>query len=529
MLAPGRHARRVPRHKRDLPRWIAWPAVVVLTGASLGLGFFDLTKKSLWLDEGYSWLNSDQSLSTISHIARQDGWHLIPYYLVVHSMISLFGDSVFVLRAPSVVAAGLTVPLLYLLVSRLGGRLAGVYAGLLFVVSEPLVYWQQNARDYTFVVLFAVGSVLAEVVGLQTQKIWPFVVWVIVTGAGCYTHPEMLFVVPPELLVWFFWGTKRTRIILGVFAGAGALLSLPVIGQATHGAVYQVSFLNGPNHESATEIASFLASAAGTAAPVTAADHALLGITFGIAVIGVALLGSDFVENGCRSENLGLALTLAWLVMPVLASWLGSETGHPSFLDRYVIVSLPAASAVVALVAVRIEPRALGAFAVVYMTIFRGGLVVHAYHYQIDDYRAATAYVLSETRPGDCITFSSDGGRMLYDYYSAGHRRAPLQELPPASNGPPKVVAAFQNFPVDVYTKLQSPPYVSQISSVCSRFFVMTSHLGTPSGSPSYRQTFSSYMQLETSLATDYRKVGGQAFTNVTMEVWNRVHVAGKA
>ena len=120
---------------------------MLLTGASLGLGFFDLTKRSLWLDEGYTWMTSAQNTKTIFAIARTQGWHQVPYYMLIHSMIALFGDSSFVLRTPSVIAGALSVPLLYALVNRLGGRLAGIYTCVLYVCSEPLVFWQQNARD----------------------------------------------------------------------------------------------------------------------------------------------------------------------------------------------------------------------------------------------------------------------------------------------------------------------------------------------------------------------------------------------
>ncbi|HET6874824.1 MAG TPA: glycosyltransferase family 39 protein, partial [Acidimicrobiales bacterium] len=376
--------RPAPRHarRRELPGWLAWVVVAGLTGASLGLGFFDLTKRSLWLDEGYTWMTSAQNTKTIFAIARTQGWHQVPYYMLIHSMIALFGDSSFVLRAPSVIAGALSVPLLYALVNRLGGRLAGIYTCVLYVCSEPLVFWQQNARDYALVLLFSIGSVLALVVGLQNEKIWAFLVWAAVTGIGCYTHPEVLFLIPPEMIVLVFWArSNRTRIIAGSLVAVGAVASLPVLGQAAHGGVYQLTPLLPPNYGSATEISSFLASAAGSSAPVNSVSHALLGITFAVVLVAVALLATDLVDRGCQPQNLGLALGLAWLVMPVLLSWIASDTGHPSFLDRYVILSLPACSVVLGLVAVSVRPRALGLFGVVYLTIFRAGLLVGSYHY----------------------------------------------------------------------------------------------------------------------------------------------------
>jgi mannosyltransferase len=526
--------RPAPRHarRRELPGWLAWVVVAGLTGASLGLGFFDLTKRSLWLDEGYTWLTAVQNTKTIFAVARLQGWHLVPYYLLIHAMIAMFGDSSFVLRAPSVVAGALSVPLLYALVARLGGRLAGLYACTLFVCSEPLVFWQQNARDYALVVLFTVGSVLALVAGVQNEKVWPLIAWVVVTGIGCYTHPEVLFLVPPELIVAILWARSlRTRLLVGGVAAAGALASLPVLGQALHGVVYQTSPVGPPNYSSATEISSFLASATSSGAPADSLSHALLGITFVVVLIGVAQLASDLVDRGCQPENLGLALGLAWLVLPVLQAWIASETGRPSFLDRYVILSLPACSVVVALVVVRLEPRALGLFGVMYLTIFRAGLLVNSYHYPVDDYRSATKWILADARRGDCITFSSNPGRMLYDYYYKFYAKGgpwPVQVFPLAVDLAPPVVIRYVGLQAPQITYYQSLPFVAQASPYCQRIFVLTSHVGSPTGSAGYRLTYQSYEDLLSNLRHYYRLGPVRSLPGVAVSEWTRVHVAGR-
>ena len=529
MTAPLRHARPVPLRKRDLPAWIAWPVVAVLTGASLVLAFFDLTKRSLWLDEGYTWLTARQSLHGVVSIARTQGYHLLPYYLLIHYLTGWFGDSSFVLRAPSVVAGALAVPLLYLLVARLGGRLAGVYACVVFVASEPLVFWQQNARDYSLVVLFAVASMLAGVVAVQEERIWIFLVWGVVTALGCFTHTEMLLLLPPELLVMILWSRSlRARLSLLAMTALGAVVSLPVLGQAAHSSVYSITPLSPPNHDSATEIASFLASAAGNSAPQTPVDHALLGLTFALAVIGVALLGADIVDEGCTLSNMGLGVSLAWLAIPPVLSWIVSETGHPDFLDRYVILSLPAAAAMVALVAIRAKPRILGMFVVVYLTMFRTGVLVGSYHVPIDDYRSATQLILAGARPGDCITFSSGPGRILWDYYSARlphPSTVPAQVLPVAVNGPPAVVLYYTNQPEALLRRYQKLVNVKQTSSSCGHIWLLMSHYGNPTGNATYRYLYQSLHSLELNLAQYYSEDRHVAYPGVEVTFWTRVRL----
>lgn len=507
-----------------------WPArflVVALTGLSLFLGFYDLTKRSIWLDEGFSWLFADQRLSVVFDIARSENWHLLPYLLLLHATISVFGDSPSALRAPSVVAGAACVPILYALCVRLRGRSAGVVACVLFVVSEPLVFWQQNARDYTLVVLLALGSTLAAVVAIRAGKVWPLPIWALLLGIGCYTHPEMLFLVPVHLAVILLWGpSNRVRVATLVTTAIAGLCTLPILGEAVHSSVYQTSFLLPPNHDSATEIASFLASAASSVGPVTAVNHALLGITFAIALIGVAQLGADITERGCRPENLGLGLGLAWLLIPAVIDWLVSETGRQAFSDRYLILSLPAAALVLALVLDTVRPRALGLYAAAYLIIFHAGLLIQTYPYQLDDYRDSTKFVLSEARPGDCVTFEINDGRALYDYYvsqfTAGDNRryvVPVQVLPldvvTSSTLVDFLYEALGN--QQIYDS-QTPAKVAAIAPYCKRVFVVESHTGGSTDSASYDLL----QHLRGSLEQYYSRAGTKVFPSVDIQIFDR-------
>lgn len=519
------HRSAAPMHKRGLPGLAAWAAVGALTVLSLILGSYHLGGRSLWLDEGFTWLTADLPTGQIFHVARFQGYHLVPYYLLVHAFIRLFGDGPVAMRAPSVLAGAAAVPLLYLLVCRLGGRLAGVYASVLFVVSEPMIFWQQNARDYAFVVLLAVASMLAAVVGLQTGKLWPFAVWMVVTAAGCYTHPEMLLMLPPQILVLILWSrTWRLRATIAAITLVGALASLPALLNAAHSSVYQTTDLLPPAVGSATEISTFLASAAGTGAPVRTVDHALLFLTFALVVLGVAVVGSDLVERGCTWSNLGLGLGLAWLILPPVLSWLVSESGHPDFIDRYLMISLPAASVVLALVLVRLRPRVLGLFGLAYLTIFRFGVLVPSYHYPLDDYSDASKLVLASARPGDCITFSSNQGRVLWDYYSAGRSGAPVQVLPFAVNGGPQLILAFNSLPLSEITNLQQRQFVAQVALGCQRIWLYQSHAGSPTGSANSRALAASLDALQHNLGLYYQPAHEEIFTGVAVTVWDRVH-----
>lgn len=540
MTIGRRHAPAVPLRKQDLPGWVAWPIVIGLTVGSALLGFFDLTKRSLWLDEGYTWITADQRLGTIVSISKTQGYHLLGYYLVIHAAIVLFGDTSFVMRTPSVLAAAISVPFVYLLVARLGGRLAALYATVLFVFSQPLVFWQQNARDYTFVVLFAVLSTLAAVVWLQSGRIWPLLGWVVVTGIGCYTHPEVLLLLPPQLIVLLAWARSlRTRLTLIGICALGALAIAPVLLEATTSSVYQVTPTNPPAYGSATEIATFLASAAGSTAPVTPVDHALLGITFAIAAIGLGILAFDVVDRGLTAANFGLGLSLAWLILPLVEAWVVSETGHPDFIDRYLMLSLPAAPAVIGLVLIRLRPKYLGAFVAAYLAVFHIGVLIPSYHYPHEEYREATAWVLEAAQKGDCITFTGNAGRVLFDYYATadtantavaagrpGRYYVPETVLPHIVGTDPKSVLLANEITVPELDFFQSPAAVAVAAEYCTRIFMYISHNGFAVGTPANEALYQSYVDLDKSLRTRYQPVEQKAFPAVTVVIFDRVHGA---
>ena len=491
---------------------------------SLLLGLHGLGAHSLWLDEGYTWLTAARKTGDIVTLARYQGYHLLPYYLLEHGFIRLFGDGPVALRMPSVLAGALTVPLMYLLVRRLGGRRAGLFATVLFVVSQPLVFWQQNARDYAFVVLLAVASALAAVIGIQEERVGPLVAWGVLAGVACYTHPEALLMQPLVLAVMLIWApTWRLRAVLGAIVAVGALAALPSLSNAAHSSVYQTTTLLPPDVGSATEIASFLASAAGSAAPVTTTDHALLFLTFALVVVGVGILGAEIVERGCGPTNLGLGLGLAWLIGPPLLAWLVSETGRPDFLDRYLMVSLPAAAVVLALVLARLRPGALGLFALVYLTIFRFGVLVPTYQNSLDDYAGATRYVLAHARADDCITFASNQGRVLFDYYSSGRAGAPLQVLPRAVNGSPALILQYNSMPTSEIYNLEQPPFVARAALTCQRIWLLQSHQGSPTGSPASRQLYRTLDALQNNLSRFYRKGSIHYQPRVTLILYERV------
>src|SRR6185437_10957473 len=83
------------------------------------------------------------------------------YYCVAWVWARLFGDHEAGLRSLSAVAGVLVVPIAYGLGARLIGRRAGLIAAALTACNPLLVWYSQEARSYSMLVLLSAVSLVA--------------------------------------------------------------------------------------------------------------------------------------------------------------------------------------------------------------------------------------------------------------------------------------------------------------------------------------------------------------------------------
>jgi 4-amino-4-deoxy-L-arabinose transferase-like glycosyltransferase len=124
---------------------------IVLLGAALR--FYALGFQSLWGGELASWDSSERD--TISRVVRS-GTQPPLYFLILHFAQWIFGDSEWALRLPSAVAGWLCIPAIYLLGKRLYSEREGLIAALLVAVLWAPVYFSQEARPYSMLILLSI-------------------------------------------------------------------------------------------------------------------------------------------------------------------------------------------------------------------------------------------------------------------------------------------------------------------------------------------------------------------------------------
>jgi uncharacterized membrane protein len=479
----------VQRARRRDALAVGLPALVAAV-----LCLYDLTTRSLWLDEAATVAIASQHGAAFGAALAHDGGNMLGYYGPMHVLLGLFGSGALVLRLPSVVAAVGTVALVGLLGLRLFDRRVAALAGTLTAVSLSLVYWGQDARGYALMIALIAASFLAFVRLLDAdsgRRAW--LAYVAVTVAAVYAGLEAVLVVPAQLVL-LAWHRERWRTVSSALLVTAACCVPLAVLAASRGSG-QLFWVPPPSFRILEQVLQSLTSSGLQPAFYTSTSTALLVLSLVGLGVGAALVGRLWRADRAAAD--GPALVLGWLLIPALLALLEATVGQSIFQPRYLLVSLPATSLMLAWTIVQLPiPRVLALTAVAALIALRALQLAPAYGVSPENWRAATAYVLTHTRPGDCAAFYPLDNRQAFRYYLSPTARAPRPILPRL---PWRWVHPF----VEDYSSL-SPARLARISGNCGRVWLIASHEGRSGGPPISRRNYLRFLALVNGLQARY-------------------------
>ena len=387
--ADGSSSRRFARW--GLPCWFDSVAVAAVSALA---GIIAIGRRPLWLDEAFDvqWTHlgwHDYLSLTFRSEMGQAVW-----LLLLKPWLSIAGHGEVAARAPSVLFAAAACALL-VPVGRtlLGGRLAGAAAGLLMACSAFVVFWEQQARTYSLALFASVAVTYLFLRALRSSGWRWWLLYALVGVVAVYTH--------------FFVG------LVLVAHAAAALTFRPRPGRPAVYAGFIVVLLALP----AAAFAIDMSTARGFIPPLTldgftAELHLLAGGRWAVAAAAVA--GAVLVA--ARVDRWKAVLLIGWLVVPI-ATTAALSISHPSFIARYLIGVVPAASLCGAYLLTR-TPRWWSAAAVVATCAWALGPVADWYRSPFsEDWRAAAAYVDTRRAESDHLTVTSDWLTLVSGYY----------------------------------------------------------------------------------------------------------------
>jgi uncharacterized membrane protein len=468
---------------------------------AIALTSWQLSTRSLWLDEGASIAIASQHGGALWRAIAHDGGNMLAYYLLLHAIIGAFGDAAAIIRLPSVIANAATAAIVGTLALRLfgGRRRVAATAALLTVVSLPIVFWGQDARGYAPMVTFAAGSFLALALVLDTPAgsptpRGPLLAFGATLLGALYLGFDAIVIVPAQLLILLV-ARERARAVL-VTVAAVAVLCIPLLVLAMRRGSSQLFWVSGLN----------LSVLGHTVATLTSAGYApnfhhnplttlITVLTLAAAVVALAVAFTR------RPPAWRLWLPASWLLAPSLLALLAALAGEPIELQRLSILLVPALSLLLAWALWELPLSVGPAWAAVAVVLgLRLVVLVPAYGVSPENWKAAASSVLASSPSTACVAFYPQDGRMPFDYYVRRAGAVPATQLTPVLPSAPwgAVIPYIEHYAAPSRRRLAS------IVAACPRLWLIAAHEGQPGGPPASQADYHRYRRLLAALERAY-------------------------
>ena len=406
-------------------------AATLLGGA---LRLFRLGDRGFWYDEivtaDYARLGTP---GDVIDLVRYWGDHAPLAYLITWALRGL-GGSEWAVRLHYALAGTLAVFAMYLLGRALLGKSGGLIAALLMAISPFAVYYGQEARPYTYVLLFSCLQALAAYRAAERSRPADWLLLALWTVLNLYTHYVALAVTAVCLayivvsLAADAWRAVRAaaperkrawRRFGGVMMGAGASAGLAALGYLPWLDAVQAFFERRD-----------VGFGRYPPAPVTLDDlgrmldsFGLTGLVLAVVVLGLASAVA-VVWHGPRRAG---AFLLLWAALPFAYMWWQMGPTIVLLPPRYVMFWFPlgvllaalgvrVAAGVMRRLVGRIRPRAAYTLSAVAVAIWMLPGLVGSYAVEKDQFREGAAYVLGEQSgrgPATVLVVGEIGTKLL--------------------------------------------------------------------------------------------------------------------
>ena len=379
-----------------------------------------LGKESLWLDEVTSVQRARLDWPSLASVLFEQDPNMGLYYILLHLWKDV-GDSEQAVRSLSVIAAVATIPVLYLLATRMFGRRVGLTSAVLLAVNAFHVRYAQEARAYSQLVflvslssLLFVGSILAP-----SRPRW--VSYVATSACAIYSHVFAVLVLAAHWTSLLFLRARRAPAeALLVSHVATAVLVLPLVVAAFRVGGRTVDWVPPPDLGSAVRLFSALTGAGGFEFPSDVGELAsvpgavrLLILAGYFTACGAATLA--MLRAWSSAQRWCYIFLFTWLFVPIVLAYVVSVF-KPVVISYYLLVSLPPLTVLAAtgLCAIR-DPRRFTVALAVFVTLAALGVASYYLHFQKEDWREATRHILTRARANDAIVFYRV--RSPFDWY----------------------------------------------------------------------------------------------------------------
>ena len=173
--------------------------LIAILGFGAILRFYNLEKKPFWYDETVT-LRESSSPSLYKAITVNYEEKIPPGYVILMYLVRKYiGGSEFILRFPSALAGVLSILIIFILSNKLYSYREGLMAAAFSSVSAFYVHCSQEARMYSFLVLFTMLSILFWIILIKTvlknTNAWLWGGYIFTAAFCCYLHYYGLLII----------------------------------------------------------------------------------------------------------------------------------------------------------------------------------------------------------------------------------------------------------------------------------------------------------------------------------------------
>jgi len=419
----------------------------IILACGILLRLYHIDTNSLWFDEVCtvtfdsfkSWLSNPNYL-----------YYNMPLYFLVTDVFTLFSDNETVLRLPGAIFGILTILYVYKIARLCFNYRVALFASLIISISPFHVYYSQEARPYSMLMLFGIASTYYMIKALiQSRWKW-WAAYVIIATLGLYTHLFMGFVLIANcvFLLWYWWRRENLPLKMCLLPQAAILfLFSPIL--IKYGLYYVNIFLGTSEVFQATlhdlgrptptfgSIANILIQffmsyfVVGFVLPQTAPATLVIGIVkyfaarsvyISYAFFALVLVGL-FTRWRRRIDWTYDILFAVYLMLPLLLMYLISFDIRILNL-RYTSFVFPAFCILIALSidAFRNNKiKMIFLIGIVFIDLVALSNIYYNPRYQKEQWRDIASYIQQNEQPESVILFNADYVQIAFDYYYEGN------------------------------------------------------------------------------------------------------------
>jgi mannosyltransferase len=203
-------------------------SMVFLTLIAYGLRTYHVDYQSLWRDEVDSIQFALRDLPALLVNFKTPGENGPLYYFALHFWVNMTGTSAFAARFFSLLFGVILVPMFYVLGCRLLGTAGGMIAAILIALSPFHIWYAQEAKMYSLLMLTTVLSMYLHMRSVQENRLVLWAGWFLTITLSLYIHFVAVLLIPVQviLLPWVWW---RHRPVFHRWLAMMAVLVLPYI------------------------------------------------------------------------------------------------------------------------------------------------------------------------------------------------------------------------------------------------------------------------------------------------------------